>query len=152
MSRDTNEQIESIINDVDDLTIATIRDDGYPQATTVSYVNDGVTIYFGTTTNSQKAKNISRNDKISATINKPYSNWDEIEGLSMAGKAIAVTDPDELQKVERLMFTKFPQMSNYAEASEALGDLAIFRIEPEVVSILDYRQGFGHTEFVDLRR
>ena len=52
-------QVVSIIDDIDDLTIATVRNDGYPQATTVSYVNDGLTIYFGTTSDSQKARNIA---------------------------------------------------------------------------------------------
>mgnify|MGYP001815075172 CR=1 FL=1 len=47
-------QVVSITDDIDDLTIATVRKDGYPQATTVSYVNDGLTIYFGTTSDSQK--------------------------------------------------------------------------------------------------
>ena len=28
------------------LTLATLRKDGYPQATTVTYANDGLTIYF----------------------------------------------------------------------------------------------------------
>ena len=28
------------------LTLATLREDGYPQANTVIYVNDGLTMYF----------------------------------------------------------------------------------------------------------
>lgn len=38
------------------MTIATIRDDGYPQATVVGFVHDGLTIYFGSDRNSQKAR------------------------------------------------------------------------------------------------
>ena len=41
------EEITSILDDASDMTIATVREDGYPQATTVSYVNDGLNIYFG---------------------------------------------------------------------------------------------------------
>src|SRR5215472_1844752 len=41
------EEITSILEDACDMTIATVRVDGYPQATTVSYVNDGLNIYFG---------------------------------------------------------------------------------------------------------
>ncbi len=44
MDQALRKQIISIIDDVQDMTIATVRDDGYPQATTVSYVNDGLTI------------------------------------------------------------------------------------------------------------
>ena len=33
-----------------DMTIATVREDGYPQATAISYVNDGLAISFGCST------------------------------------------------------------------------------------------------------
>jgi nitroimidazol reductase NimA-like FMN-containing flavoprotein (pyridoxamine 5'-phosphate oxidase superfamily) len=39
------QEIVSILDEANDLTIATVREDGYPQATTVSYVNDSLTIY-----------------------------------------------------------------------------------------------------------
>ncbi len=75
------QEIVSILNEANDLTIATVREDGYPQATTVSYINDGLTIYFG----------------------------------------CAPTDMEEL---------------------------VVFRITPEIISVLDYRKGFGHTDLV----
>jgi hypothetical protein len=43
-------------------------EDGYPQATTVSYVSDGLTIYFGCGEASQKARNLARNTKVSLTV------------------------------------------------------------------------------------
>ena len=45
----------------DDLALATIRPDGYPQATTVSYAHEGLTIYIGVGHQSQKAANIRAN-------------------------------------------------------------------------------------------
>ena len=53
-------EILSILDDANDMTIATVREDGYPRATTVSYVDDGLTIYFDCAANSQKAKNLAR--------------------------------------------------------------------------------------------
>jgi nitroimidazol reductase NimA-like FMN-containing flavoprotein (pyridoxamine 5'-phosphate oxidase superfamily) len=81
------QEIVSILNEANDLTIATVREDGYPQATTVSYVNDGLTIYFGCAAKSQKAQNIARCTKVSVTVNLPYANWSEIRGLSIGGRA-----------------------------------------------------------------
>ena len=75
------QEIVAILEEANDLTIATVREDGYPQATTVSYVNDGLTIYFGCAAGSQKAKNIALNPKVSLTVNLPYAGWDEIRGL-----------------------------------------------------------------------
>ena len=38
------------------MTVATNRPDGWPQATTVGYVNDGLTLYFLCDPESQTAK------------------------------------------------------------------------------------------------
>jgi nitroimidazol reductase NimA-like FMN-containing flavoprotein (pyridoxamine 5'-phosphate oxidase superfamily) len=142
-------QIVDILDAGVDMTVATNREDGYPQATTVSYANDGMTIYFGTGAAAQKARNIGRDGRVSLTVNLPYAKWDEIKGVSIGGRASRVTDPDEAGKVGALMLRKFPQIANY-EAFGAAMDMALFRVSPEVVSILDYSRGFGHTELVRL--
>ena len=49
------------------MTIATNRPDGWPQATTVGYVNDGLTIYFLCSPQSQKAANIAPDADAMAT-------------------------------------------------------------------------------------
>lgn len=143
-------QVVSIIDDINDLTIATVRNDGYPQATTVSYVNDGLTIYFGTTSDSQKARNIASNNKVSLTINRPYTTWDEIEGVSISGAAVLIADKAEQDKVGALLFKKFPQIENYMPPDVPPDALVLYRIEPQFVSLLDYRKGFGHTELFEL--
>ena len=140
------QEIVSILNEANDLTIATVREDGYPQATTVSNVNDGLTIYFGCVAESQKAKNIACNAKVSLTVNLPYTSWDEIRGLSIGGKAEPVTDPREMDRMGQLMFQKFPQIARYTPTD--MEELMVFRITPEIISVLDYRKGFGHTDLV----
>jgi general stress protein 26 len=142
------QEITSILDDANDMTIATIREDGYPQATTVSYVNDGLKIYSGCAAHSQKAKNLARDSKVSLTVNLPYTSWNDIRGLSIGGKAERVTDPYEVDQAGQLMFEKFPQIARYAPAE--LEDIALFRVTPKIISVLDYRKGFGHTDLVRL--
>lgn len=140
------QEIVSILDDANDMTIATIRTDGYPQATTVSYVNDGLKIYFGCAAASQKSTNLARNSKVSLTVNLPYTSWNDIRGLSIGGRAERVTNPQEVEQAGQLMFEKFPQIARYAPAE--LEDIVLFRVTPEVISVLDYRKGFGHTDLV----
>lgn len=128
-----------------DLTIATLREDGWPQATTVSYVNDGLAIYFGTGSASQKARNIARDNRVSLTIDLPYADWSAIRGLSLAGRAKRVADPAEIQKAGALMMRKFPQVAQFEAFGSGL-DMAFYRVDPTVVSVLDYAKGFGHTD------
>jgi nitroimidazol reductase NimA-like FMN-containing flavoprotein (pyridoxamine 5'-phosphate oxidase superfamily) len=140
------EEILEILKSAQDLTLATLREDGYPHATTVSYANDGLNIYFGCSPASQKARNLARNNRVSLTINLPYAHWGEIRGLSLAGRA-ELLEKAERDVAARLLLRKFPQgVAEYASGSA--DDVAFFRIRPEVISLLDYRKGFGHTELV----
>jgi nitroimidazol reductase NimA-like FMN-containing flavoprotein (pyridoxamine 5'-phosphate oxidase superfamily) len=68
------EEILSILRSAGEMTIATVRPDGYPQATTVNYVSDGLAIYFGCAAESQKARNIESNGKVSLTVTLPSFN------------------------------------------------------------------------------
>jgi general stress protein 26 len=140
------ETIVAILARANDMTIATVRPDGYPQATTVGYVNDGVTLYFGTAANSQKARNIALCDKVSLTVNLPYDRWETIQALSMGARATRLADRAEIAKVGRLILKKFPQGADFGP--EEADSIALFAVKPVVVSVLDYRKGFGHTELV----
>jgi nitroimidazol reductase NimA-like FMN-containing flavoprotein (pyridoxamine 5'-phosphate oxidase superfamily) len=141
------DEILAILDGANDTTLATIRPDGYPQATTVSYAHDGLTLYFGCAGDSQKARNLASNDKVSLTINLPYGNWSEIRGLSMSGRARRISDPREAEQAGQLLLRKFPEgIAEYA--SDGLEGVALFRVSPEVISVLDYRKGFGHTDLV----
>ena len=146
MDRELEKTILKLLASEKDMTIATVREDGYPQATTVSYVSDGLKIYFGCDGGSQKARNIARNNKISLTIDAPYTSWEEIKGLSIGGIAERVTDGDELARVRELMLAKFPQIAQFGAYPGT--ELVMWRITPQVISVLDYTKGFGHTELV----
>jgi hypothetical protein len=69
------------------MTIATLRPDGWPQATTVGYVNEGLTLYFLCGLDSQKARNLARDDRVSLTIDHDTADIMAITGLSMAARA-----------------------------------------------------------------
>ncbi len=143
-SNPQRQQIAAILGVATDLAIATVRADGWPQVTTVSFVADGTRIYFGTWAKSQKAQNIERDPRVSISVTPPYTEWSSIRGLSMSGKALRVTDAAELGRVFELMVSKFPQIGQFVKADDV--EMALYRVDPEVVSILDYAQGFGHTE------
>ena len=81
---------------------------------------------------------------LSISVTPPYTEWSSIRGLSMSGKALRVTDAAELGRVFELMVSKFPQIGQFLKADDV--EMALYRVDPEVVSILDYTQGFGHTE------
>jgi len=128
------------------MTVATNRPDGWPQATTVGYVNDGLTLYFLCSPQSQKADNLARDSRISLTIDQDISDPMAILGLSMAAHAQAVTDPTEIAKALSMLPRKYPDYAAFPlpKAEETI----VFRVLPKVISVLDYTKGFGHAELV----
>ena len=130
------------------MTIATLRPDGWPQATAVGYANEGLALYFLCGRDSQKAANLARDDRISLTIDNDPDQVMEINALSMAARAKEVNDPDELKIALDLLGAKYPWQEGTPAQSPPPDLVRIFRVTPEVISVIDYTKGFGHTDLV----
>jgi nitroimidazol reductase NimA-like FMN-containing flavoprotein (pyridoxamine 5'-phosphate oxidase superfamily) len=130
------------------MTVATLRPDGWPQATTVGYVNEGLTLYFLCGLDSQKAKNLARDDRLSLTIDHDTADLMTITGLSMAARAHAVDDRAEAEKVLRMLPLKYPEARPLPMKMPSPDEVRLFRVTPSVISVLDYSKGFGHTDLI----
>jgi len=135
-------EIEAILAEGQDMTVATLLPDGAPHATTVSYASDGQRIYFGCSPSSRKADNLARDDRVALTITLPYRDWSEIRGLSVMGRARRVESGSAADAVALLFAQKFSEIAQYV--SGAGGDIALFEVTPSTIAVLDYRRGFGH--------
>jgi len=130
------------------MRLATVRPDGWPQVTTVGYVNSGLTLYFLCGLDSQKADNLARDDRVSLAIDHDTPQVMEITGLSMAARAHAVVDRAEASQVLRMLPLKYPEQISLPMKMPTPEDVRIFRVAPTVISVLDYSQGFGHADLV----
>jgi nitroimidazol reductase NimA-like FMN-containing flavoprotein (pyridoxamine 5'-phosphate oxidase superfamily) len=128
------------------MTVATLRPDGWPQATTVGYVNEGLTLWFLCGLDSQKARNLAHDDRVSLTIDHDTPDVMAITGLSMAAHACPVTDRAEAEKVLRMLPLKYPDAPPLPMKMPSPDEVRLFRLEPVVISVLDYSKGFGHTD------
>lgn len=145
-------RILDILRQGRDMTLATIRPDGYPQATTINYVHDGLAIYAVIGLGSQKADNIQHNNKVSATINLTYADWKDIQGISLAGTAAFVQGTEHIDHVAKLMRHRFPDAEEFIpeDATTPWQGVLFLRIDPSVISLVDYRTCFGHTELYEV--
>jgi nitroimidazol reductase NimA-like FMN-containing flavoprotein (pyridoxamine 5'-phosphate oxidase superfamily) len=131
------------------MTIATLRPDGWPQATTVGYASEGLTLYFLCGPGSQKATNLARDDRVSLTIDHDTDHVMEITGLSMAAHATPVLDTKDVQKVLGMLMARYPeQQGSLPLPMPSPSDVRIFKVTPTVISVLDYTKGFAHTDLV----
>ena len=142
------QQILEILDRHRILTLATLRPDGWPQATTVGYANDGLTLYFVCGKDSQKVANLRRDSRVSLTIDHDTPQVMEIEGLSMAARAERVTDSEEAEKALRMILGKYADQVALPGPMPKATDVAVYRLTPSVISVLDYSKGFGHADLV----
>ena len=148
MDDDIKRKILALLNEHRIMTVATLRPDGWPHATTVGYVNDGMTLYFLCGLDSQKAKNLARDDRLSLTIDHDTADLMAITGLSMAARAQAVTDRVEAEKVLQMLPLKYPDAKPLPMKMPGPDEVRLFRVTPSVISVLDYAKGFCHTDLV----
>jgi hypothetical protein len=139
--------ILAVLAEGQDMAVATTFADGSPHVVTVSYVSEGLALYFGCSPASQKARNLARDDRVAVTITLPYRDWSQIRGLSLCGRAGPVQPGLAQARVAALFAAKFSEIAQYVAGVDG-DDLALFEVTPEVVSVLDYRKGFGHVEHV----
>lgn len=146
MKREFKRQIVDLLNQHRIMTISTNRSDGWPQATVVSYANDSLIIYCRISRDSQKFANIALDPRVSLAIAKDYPQPLQIKGLSMAARAAEVTDQGERDHAADILLQRYPEYKVMPRLDPAV--VPTFRLTPEVVSILDYSKGFGHSDLV----
>jgi Pyridoxamine 5'-phosphate oxidase len=143
------------------MTIATNRPDGWPQATMVGYVNDGYLLYCFLARNTQKYANILRDRRVSIAIGSDALHPIDIKGLSLAGLAYEVTDQSEFDYISKLRIKRYPEYLTLPRLTSGEDDalarispqpspanIALLRVVPEIISVLDYSKGFGHSDLV----
>ena len=107
------------------------------------YANEGLTIYFVCDPGSQKATNLARDNRVSLTIDHDTPQVTEITGLSMAAHAQAVVNPAEASKASQMLRLRYPRLPIPMPE-----DIRIFRVTPTIISVIDYSEGFGHTDLI----
>jgi nitroimidazol reductase NimA-like FMN-containing flavoprotein (pyridoxamine 5'-phosphate oxidase superfamily) len=139
-------QIVDLLDQHRIMTISTNRADGWPQATVVSYANDGLIIYCRISRDSQKCANIARDPRVSLAIAKDYPQPLQIKGLSIAARAVEVTDRGERDHAAEVLLQRYPEYKVMPQLDPAA--VPTFRLTPEIVSVIDYSKGFGHSDLI----
>lgn len=126
--------------------IATLRPDGWPQATMVSYANEGLLIYFIISRRSQKFENIGRDPRVSLVIGRDFKDPAEIRALSIAAEASEVRDDKQRARAIDLILDRHPILRGLPRPN--FEHSAVMRAVCRVVTILDYSKGFGHADLL----
>lgn len=126
------------------MTIATLRADGWPQATMVSYANEGLLLYFVVSRASQKYANIVRDSRVSIVVGRDFDDPADIKALSVAANASEVRDPVQREHAIDLVLERHPALARLGRPDPEHS--AVIRAYCSIVTILDYSKGFGHSD------
>ena len=127
------------------MTVATLRADGWPQATMVGYVHDGLTLYFASATISQKVANIGRDARVSIALG--HEEPTRLLGLSMAARAEVVDDFAEIEAVNELLSARYAAQLRFSPREAAS---VIVRATPTTISVIDLGRGPGEPELLSI--
>ena len=127
------------------MSIAVNRPDGWPQVSTVGYVNDGFNLFFVTGRESQKLTNITADSRVSVAIRS--SDGHGASGVSMAARAHEVSDNAVADRVNKLVWARH---TPDGVSCPATASVAIIHLVPELVCATSAIGGRSHTECFSL--
>jgi general stress protein 26 len=116
------------------MSVATIRPDGWPQVTTVGYVNAGLTLFFAVASTSQKFRNIQRDHRISIAIAFAPDGRRQGRGLSMAARATQIVEADEIERINDILAKRYFGRAVFAPRGASA---VILRATPTIISLTD---------------
>lgn len=129
------------------MTLACNRPDGWPQATTVGYLNDGLNLYFIVARTSQKFANLQADPRACVAIRCESGAQGNGVGVSMAGRVEEVVEPAAIERINRLVAERYPQVHVYCPSG---GSVAVLRFRPHIVSAVGVVQGRSDPETFSL--
>jgi uncharacterized protein YhbP (UPF0306 family) len=141
---DLNKVISDYISKCHSCTIATVGLDGEPDASTVFFANSGLDIYFNTSKDSQKMKNIEDNQRVAITMQtNPEPKTDqEISGIQYNGIA-KILPESEYTNVPRGVISRHKAFNSIKP-----GNSIIVKVTATKVYFINYAKGFRHRELL----
>jgi len=139
------------------LTLATVAEDGQPQAAALFYAHDRaadgrLALYFLSEPSSRHCANLARQPRCAATIQADGQDWQEIQGLQIEGEAELVRGR-ELARAARVYTAKFSFLGELLHGGEGPAALAglvarcrFYKLTPRWIRLIDNRQGIGYKE------
>lgn len=113
------------------MSLAVNRPDGWPQVTTVGYLNEGLNLYFIVARASQKLANLQADPRASVAIRCSADAHGDAVGVSLAGRVREVLDPVSIERLNDLVAARHPDLHVWCPGDDAV---AVLHFAPETVS------------------
>lgn len=136
------------------VSLATTDDDGGPHAACVMYALDGLRLYWMSDPESRHSRYIGARPRVTATVAPDYSDFREIRGLQVFGRARRLVDETELARARQRMLTRYAFLAELAGGPPALRaafeKAGFYCLEPGRITLIDNTKGFGTKDTLEL--
>lgn len=136
------------------VSLATTDDDGGPHAACVMYALDGLRLYWMSDPESRHSRHIGARPRVTATVAPDYSDFREIRGLQLFGRARRLVDETESAQARQRMLSRYAFLAELASGPPALRaafeKAGFYCLEPDRITLIDNTKGFGHKDTLEL--
>ena len=131
-------------------TLATAGPEG-PWAAAVFYASDAaLNLYFVTDPKTRHGRDLSAGGRVAAAIHAEAKSWKEIRGLQLEGAARPLGETERPAALA-VYLSKFPGIQQEPALQQRLAAIALWRLTPSLVRVIDNRERFGWKEELRLQ-
>ena len=128
------------------LTLATLAEDGRPQAAPLFYAEMAdLSLIFISEQKVRHSQNVARDSRIAATIYADGQQWQTIRGLQLEGTCVALSG-NEAEAARAIYLAKYPFIAENKFLAGMLERVTFYKISPTWLRLIDNSRGFGYKE------
>jgi hypothetical protein len=128
------------------LTLATLAEDGRPQAAPLFYAEmDDLSLVFISERRVRHSQNVARDERVAAAIYADGQQWQSIRGVQLEGRCTALSGA-AAEAARRTYLDKYPFIMENQLLAGMLERVTFYKITPTWLRLIDNSQGFGHKE------
>jgi PPOX class probable F420-dependent enzyme len=126
-----NKTVSKIIERERVCRVATVNADGMPHLVPVCSTLAEGKIYFGSSPDGRKVKNLEANPSCTVTVDLYAEDWGSLKGVMVQGRAALIAKGPRFRRARALLYRKYPQYETDAALDEK--DSVIVEVTPTAV-------------------
>lgn len=137
------------------LTLSTVYR-SEPHAVSLMYASEGFTLYWVSDPRSRHSLALADSSRASVTVASHFTDFQTIEGLQCRGAAHKLGDKATREHGFQLLANRYEFLQEFlsgpAKLVRSLDLAAVYRFDPDEITLIDNSKGFGHKQAVPLHR
>ena len=135
------------------MSLATAGAEG-AHAASLMYARDGLALYWVSDPKSRHSLELEADTRVAATIAPDYDDFQQIRGLQIHGSARRLKSPAAGAKGIARLALRYPFLKQFfegpADLMRQMSKAALYRLDPERMTLIDNSKGFGHRDVLQL--